>query len=309
MENNNSNNKSNNKLLIIVIAILVIIVMALMGYIIMNKDFKENDKKPETKQEEKEQEEKEREIKDIDVIKNISTKIDLLVAKDKESVEYEASKNLIGYNFRFGFLKNELTSEDKQKIVMESLEWEKITGDAWKDNQEMSTYINNYLEILPEASVFEDNEQITAEKANQKSVELFGKEITNPVSIIEKCSKYIYDATSKLYFRPYTACGGSSGGTISSYKSKFTKKGNVAYAYVSFAFVIPSGNEEYKAYKDFDIDGERINYKNEYQTSRPVSPEYFKLDSTNYQDFSEYKFTFKKGDNGNYYFVDVEQVK
>ncbi len=307
MENNS------NKWLMITAAVLAVITIGLVGYVMTNKEFSQSNNPTEKKQN-KNNEEVEQELKDVDIIKNVSTKIDLLVAKD-HTVEYETSKSWGAYGFRFGLLKNQLKNEFKQIIVMESLDWDNITGDAWKANPEMSAYINNALKFMPETNVFEENGQVTTEKANQKSIELFGKEITNPVASIGKCPKYIYDATSKMYFRPSPSCGGASDGWVASYKSKFTKKGQAVYAYVSFAFIQTIDNGKYKAYKDFDyledsLSLGRLDFKNEYETSIPVNNfETFKLDSTNYQDFSEYKFTFQKKDNDNYYFEKVEQTK
>ena len=53
-----------------------------------------------------------------------------------------------------------------------------------------------------------------------------------------------------------------------------------------------------------------VKHKNVYKSDiKEYQVENFVLDETNYKDFSEYKFSFKKDENNNYYFVNVEQTK
>lgn len=300
-----------NKVLLVLVIILGIAVVALTTFICTTLLVK-----PESKTNEPEEKEVlAKEIKDIDTITDLAIKIDSILGYSDN--EYHKSVTAGGYSYRYGVLKNTLSAEDKQWIVLNNAKWETLSGDAWK-NTSLKTMIENDLTYMPQDQVFASHKQATAESINALSKKLFGEEITNPVETMGKCPMFIYDKTSKMYFYPEPRCGGTSSSIVKSYKSKFEEKYDEAYAYVSFAFLSPADemvvDSEYIVYKDFDYSKDlyfgTLTHKNEYQRiGNSVLAGSFEVDSTNYQNFSEYKFTFKKDKNDNYYFVKVEQTK
>ncbi len=76
------------------------------------------------------------------------------------------------------------------------------------------------------------------------------------------------------------------------YKNKFTTKDDNAYVYVNIGYATLA--DDTSTYGDIT----RI----EENTS-----ENFSINESNYTKYSEYKYTFKKDSNDNYYFVSVEK--
>lgn len=235
------------------------------------------------------------------------------------------------YLFRTGVLKNPLTAEQKQFIVLDSLDWGKVAGDDWKKNSILQKEYGEFEQYYIR--------QISEDTVNTRSLRLFGHKVENPIEQISAwCRRYIYDANQRLYFLPDPACGGTGVGNIHTYKSKFIKdeEKKEAYVYMSFAYVLPDPNNDYTSndseylsivYKDFDHGDDynkkeismrdyNIKFKNEYKLTEyeqkmlnDYEKNYIVVNESNYQEFSEYKFTFKQDESGNYYFVKVEQTK
>jgi len=117
-------------------------------------------------------------------------------------------------------------------------------------------------------------------------------------------NNYKYDSNLGLYFWLEPQCGGTAMSLLHNYKNKYTQKGNEAYVYVSYGIsnynVQTGATDIYK-----DINSETL-YK---QNLTDQESHNFTINETNYQDFSEYKYTFKEDENGNYYFVSIEKTK
>ena len=157
--------------------------------------------------------------------------------------------------------------------------------------------------------------QLTEEKVNNYSLQLFGEKIENSKEQMGKCPMYIYDSNQKMYYRPNPQCGGTSGpDVIHSYKSKFIQKENEAHVYISLAH-LAANQENYNGemlnlYKDFDLnDNGTITLKDCPDKYSFYNPNVNVMTITDYKLYSEYKFIFKQDKNGNYYFVKVEQTK
>lgn len=292
-------------------ALVVILIMAVVGlstYIATT--FLIKDVTPKTLPK---KEEGVNEIKDIDTLTELATKIDMILGGRKTTkYETQVESGMFGYNF--GALKNELSAKDKQLIVLENVEgWESFTKDNWKSSA-IADIIESDLQYgASEDEALKEHSYISETKVNEFSKKMFGSTITKPEKI-ESCPSYFYDAKNKNYNRPSPRCGGTSPDSVKSYKSKFEEEGNEAHVYVSFAYLVLSGTnsvlDTYTVYKDFDILDKslgKVEYKEKYK-EKVTSPDLFILDKKNYQDFSEYKFTFKKANN-NYHFVKVEQTK
>lgn len=316
MEKNKQN--TNNKSMTILCTFLIIIIIGLVGFIGFTLGSKTT---PLPQVEEKEESKAETnneevEFNDYKTIKEISTEIELILGGTSS---FELSKTYGTYGFRSGVLKNELTKKDKQQIVLESVSWDNITGDAWKNYEKMK----NIVEMMSgndeqkQQEYLARSHQISAEKVNEQSIKLFGEIIENPIEEVGMCPHIYYDANSNTYFRPEPACGGTSAHYVKSYKSKFTTKNDEVYVYVNFAYIGPGtyngSYEYYEVYKDIkDVNSleNSGNFIDKYTLEDPIYwEENFTVNERNYQHFSEYKFTFKKDKNDNYYFVDVKQTK
>lgn len=302
MENNkiNKTNKTNKKLVILCI-ILTIIIMGLVAFIA----FSLGNKKTTLPQQAEQQEEIE--FNDSKVIEEISKKIDMLLAYYNPAQEFSLSQLYNEHNFRRDVLKNALTKEEKLQIVLESTtEWEKISGDAWKDYEEL---VNRYKDVNPkylEQAIANDQDikQVSSDKVNKNSISLFGEKADDTIEKISGCPTFLHKHNSTIYIS-WASCGGTSPDKIASYKSKFTQKNDEVYVYVNFASLSFAGNDTYHVYKDI----ENYSTNKEENKLEYTVDETFIINENNSHMFSEYKFTFKKDTNDNYYFVGVKQTK
>ena len=89
-------------------------------------------------------------------------------------------------------------------------------------------------------------------------------------------------------------CGGTTAGSLDIYKYKYTSDKDNYYVYLSLS----SGT--------LDKDGEPLCYI-DYNRTLEVDCE--KIGQNNYQNFSQYKYTFTKDDNGDYVFSKLEKIK
>lgn len=305
--------KSNDKTLTVVCIILIFIIIGLVGFI--GYTLGQNTTRQVNSNYVNKNNTTEEEIKDIDDLTELSTEIDAILSNQK-STEYIASNNYSNYRFRYGVLKNAMTKEYKQEIVLNNIEWDEITDDSWQKYDKMKEIVDSYTDPeLEDNWYLEESKQVTADKVNKYSISLFGEKITNPKEEISSCPLYLYDKNQQLYFKPSPQCGGTYAGEVNSYKSKFTQKGTIAYIYVSIAYIIPNEDGTFTIYKDIDYPSYNLyygqtTYIDKYETEYPIySESQFTLNETNYKEFSEYKFTFEQATNGNYYFVKVEQTK
>lgn len=313
---NNKNNK-NNKLLItisIILTIIIVVSVGFIGYYIgvnhKNTTLQEIEE-PNDKTSEKN---KEQELTDINTIKQLSNKISKLFGYNEKELNYNSEYSM--FSFKSGVLKKELTNDEKQFLIATGIEWDQTIDNLWESSPKMK----NTAELMCSGDTncirqyIEASKQVSEEKFNKYSLELFGHEITNPKEVIGKCPIIYYDANQKRYYRPDPACGGAAAERAKLYKYKFTTKEDEAYVYVSFAYVEPDYNNKsiYNVYKDIECNNELIGtckFINKYEGTKPEHVDDFKLDNTNYQEFSQYKFTFKKDQNKNYYFIKTERIK
>lgn len=252
----------------------------------------------------------EKEIKDIDVITELSIKIDTLL--EFKTSEYKPSTSYTETRFKPEVLKQTLTDERKQLILLDNMTLESLEKSDYEEFKKTNIY-KELAKAYPEDFLLTSTKQISLDKVSKFSEELFGEKITNPVKeFLPRCGSYFYDEASKKYYFPEPQCGGINPNHIESYKSKFEEKMDEAYVYVSFAFMKVSGESDsmgynfmFDAYKDFDIVNNEMKYKDVHAKSLFE----YKIDSTNYKDLKEYKFIFKKDKNDNYYFVKAEPTK
>lgn len=144
--------------------------------------------------------------------------------------------------------------------------------------------------------------QVSVNEVEEKYKELFGTDIKEFKSLgtTYKQPLYVYDKGNNVYY--IINVGGSTTTTNTYlYNNKYTTKGDNAYVYVNF------GISEYNIDTNlYDIYKDAVN-KTIYKAGvDETSVSSFKIDSSNYKEFSEYKFQFTKNNDGSYYFSNVE---
>lgn len=144
--------------------------------------------------------------------------------------------------------------------------------------------------------------QVSVNEVEEKYKELFGTDIKEFKSLgtTYKQPLYVYDKENNVYY--IINVGGSTTTTNTYlYNNKYTTKGDNAYVYVNF------GISEYNIDTNlYDIYKDAVN-KTIYKAGvDETSVSSFKIDSSNYKEFSEYKFQFTKNNDGSYYFSNVE---
>lgn len=130
------------------------------------------------------------------------------------------------------------------------------------------------------------------------------KEFTHK-NIVSCTGDYRYDESNQVYYVYEPACGGSGPLDYYLYMNKFSTKGNEAYVYLNAFAIDEDENNDitYTIYKD--VSKTKV-YKENVTEEELAS---FKVDSTNAHNFDQYKFTFEKDTNGNYYFKSISKVK
>ena len=149
---------------------------------------------------------------------------------------------------------------------------------------------------IPDSSSNSGWEVVDANTFIAKYLEVFGNEpnlrIVNDET--SKCPLLRYDSTTNLLYQ-YPGCGGTSPLKRYYYKNRYTADSDNAYVYINAGIV--------------DLDTSKIYC--EINTSSPCD-DYnggdFTIDASNHNQFAEYRFVFKKADNGTYYFDKVEKV-
>lgn len=286
-----------NKGIIATLIILIIIILGLIGYIVYDKGISFTKEKVEEKKEKNNKKviEEEKDITDTTIISNLDQKIAYI--DNISSSDSKSNSRNNRYAFRngeisdFGDIFNNFNDDLKLRIVLDSLlDLKQFESVKDKNNPLIKDYIVGFSESMVS--------QISVSKVEEQYQKFFGNNVSEHKSFGE-CFSYKYDQENKLYFRMEPQCGGTNPNPIYSYKNRYSVKGNEAYVYVNYG----SGMLGSNIYKD-------IMNKEIYKSN--VSDEIisnFKIDSTNYQDFSEYKFTFEKDKNNNYYFKSLERIK
>ncbi|MDO4752628.1 MAG: hypothetical protein Q4A36_00070 [Candidatus Saccharibacteria bacterium] len=149
---------------------------------------------------------------------------------------------------------------------------------------------------IPDSSSNSGWEVVDANTFIAKYLEVFGNEpnlrIVNDET--SKCPLLRYDSITNLLYQ-YPGCGGTSPLERYYYKNRYTADSDNAYVYINAGIV--------------DLDTLKIYC--EINTSSPCG-DYnggdFTIDASNHNKFAEYRFVFKKADNGTYYFDKVEKV-
>lgn len=303
-------NKVNVLLLILVIILSIVVLLEttlLCSTLLVKKEVPKEDSNKEIV---------DKDVKDIDDITDLSIKIDTLLSSKTNN--YYKALSTSAYGYRFQVLKGNLTAEVKHEILLDSIEWEDIPSSSYETLKETEFFKSLIKSGYDENYLLTTTKQVSLEKLSNYSEKLFGEKITNPVKTINTCPMYTYIEETKSFYYPVPQCGGINPHYVATYKSKYVDLGTEIDVYVNVAHLVSSGTQsvidKYTIYKDFDLRGEaKYNdaiYKDVFKSNiSQQDAENFEISEDNYQEFSEYKFKFKKDKNNNYYFVNVEQVK
>lgn len=290
-------NKKDNLFFIIATIILTITVTGLVLFIFYEKGFILN-KEPEEEPEKKEKV-VEIELEDTILKAALNEKIDTIT-------NYTSLKNISNlFSFRsntdgvFGNVFKNIDNEMKLHIVLTYLFNRELFSpltDSSRSSALLTSIINN-----PEIEI----KEISPDVVSSVFKEYFGTDLTNVNSTIGKnCLIFYYDATLNTYFSVSSACKDVGSSYVSAYKNKYTTNNDLAYVYVNYALLEPTSPtlESYNIYKDLEK-------TTLYQSNVSKDMAYnFNIDTSNYREFSEYRFTFKKDINGNYYFLKLEKT-
>lgn len=291
------NNKVKNILIILVVTLLVIVTVILIN----NLSNKEESNINETNNENIE--ETEAEITDNDVIMELDKKINIILTGD---IGDYSNKNITitPFDLYESIFSNNMSSSEKLHRVLTSIDNDEI--------EEVKIDINDIEVDIPVEQIdipFLTGE-ISADKVQQQAKLIFGEELPNQTTDTTKCPRYICDIKNNKYY-VQGGCGGMSPNKVEVYKNKYTIKGDTAYVYVNVAELsneysnstvaahifkdyVGTANKKYEDVKDYV-------YKEltSYESNSNI------INESNYKEFEEYIFKFKKDSNGNYYFVEL----
>ncbi len=298
--------KKDNLFFVIATIILSAIVIALVLYICYEKGFifKESNKEEIVDKDEEQKSKEKEEIREVEITDTVLQ--DDLSAKIDYITNFPSGYNTtINYGFRnneeiYGDVFNNLNEDTKLHIVLTYLN---------RNNQFASlSERGKNSPVISSFPIYEGIEikEISGEVVNREYKRFFGSTPTNVNSTIGKaCFAFYYDEAIDTYFWITPTCGGSSASYIAAFKNKYVTYGDLAYVYVNYALLQPvdmSVADNYNIYKDFDK-------SSIYQSNVAASAiDNFKIDASNYQNFSEYRFAFKK-DGSNYYFTKIERIR
>ena len=254
----------------IVIVILIVLLLSTIGLCIYLVVDKSNNDIIEEKEEINENIEKD--ITDDILKEELSNKLDLL---------YD------GYGTKYDFITKEYKSSniDKNEKILAVLN---------------STYNDGVKKID------EFTGEIELEKVKDRYYSIFGEELTtyevDTTKNVVKGYQWKYDNNSNKYIVNFLGAGISAGKVILTYNDRYTVDNDNAYIYVRCGYQYVKENNNIYLYNE---------YKEDMTGMFPYSKEqvnnYQDILETNYKDFSEYKVTFKKNNNG-YYFYSVEKT-
>ncbi len=135
------------------------------------------------------------------------------------------------------------------------------------------------------------------EKVKKVYKTVFGEELEEPEDgwnrFILYSIKYYYDKKNHSFVDVTPGASAAGYGVDFVYINRVEYIDDYAYVYLNVGHTEGDDNA-YNGYSTEEIVEANIDYKT------------YKIDETNYKKFKEYKYTFKKSSEGNYYFVSVE---
>lgn len=284
-------NSNGSKVVIVILSLLLLGACAYIAYdkLMVKEDNNQTNEKKETKKSDRETV-----ISDNLLINDLSEKVTYLntagIAPGYGGFADALNKSIEipSYNFR-DIYEKQLSDDDKLDITLNSLEQKYVNLSITYENMsdEAKEVFKSYIEAGSINDVVE--KQVSAESVEERYQLLFGEKVSN--HSLKNCPMYTYDSKNNVYYYS-RQCGGTGDGTVYLYKNKFTTKDDNAYVYVNIGYATSA--DDTSTYGDITKIEENIS-------------EDFSINESNYTKYSEYKYTFKKDSNNNYYFVSVEK--
>ncbi len=298
MSNNSEQNNGTNKVVELVV-IIIIMFAGIFAFFFYEKGYFDLKKITDDLKDKTQETDKDTEIN----ITNYALKNDLLEKIDYLT-GYDSSSNFAyAYNFKnningpYGDFFNNFTEDMKLYTVLTYLSKEGKFSRLSSEN-ESNPLISIYTS-LPNVEI----KQIDGKKVNEEYKLFFGKDIATYKSL-DGCPMFPYDNDLNIFFWYTPQCSESTSGIVYAFANKFSFNGDYAYVYVSYGSAKNyESKDKYTIYKNL---GEKDSYESNITVEEAMN---FEIDESNYKDFLEYKFTFKKDSNGNYYFEKVEPTK
>lgn len=143
-------------------------------------------------------------------------------------------------------------------------------------------------------------EYVSVDDIKQDYTSLFGFDKVSTKTIAYRCEDYIYDEKINAFVMYANGCG--TAGPIAvpkTYIYDITEDNNNVYVYLAYGVSGVNEKNQYVAYTDYTM--------NKKYTSNVTKD--FTINESNYQDFSKYKYTFTKNNDGTYTFSAFNLLK
>lgn len=291
------NQKKSNGGLIAILIILLVVIIGLCSFIFYDKILNNKKVNETNTSSNKEEIEEEKEIISINLKNELKNQINYLYTVNGLSGVIDTLVKEVSLE--------KMTEDEKLLIVLNSLVFSRTTQPITLDNYFDEILKLHNLQIpkqtveltaLPVSVVLEDD-------VKDRFQELFGTMLEKiTTSRVGKCPRWAYSESTKTYIS-YGGCGGVRLKQLFTFNNKYSTKGDESYVYISGGFVDVENRSIYTEYS------ENLDSKTSYKKldDNASYADYQKILEENYKDFSEYKVTFKKNSNGDYYFYSVKK--
>lgn len=255
------------------------------------------------------------EITDSAVIDDLDKKIAILFNTDNTDRTFNTGMGITYYGLQL-FREGDISESDKVRSVithalgLKPLDKEKVDA-AVSQNR----YSGETEQFFRESAKGIDGDSVA-----QKYKEIFGKTLVKG-EIEEYCGYYKYNKQYDFYYSGIPGCGGRTPYSELYYKYRYTEDDNHAYVYTSTAVISPTfsttpegystEDAPFYVYCDVSYLGENGIVENAKVCATLQSydeKEAFTLNTSNYEQYSNYRFVFDKTNDGNYYFSRVEKL-
>ena len=243
------------------------------------------------------------EIKDTYILRDLNEKMSIL--HDTRETGALMKKGGPKYFEAISLYQNRLSEIAKIAGIANSIipdypigsnEIQSIASEQGYNKENTEAYLNTY------------REGYKAETLAKKYLDVFGEELVKGAANGQSyCPEFYYNSTYDFYYNASLGCGGTGPDVGLYYKNKYTSDGEHAYVYVSVGTFSAEDNNIYCGIIDYS-DSATSSSERPAICGSAVDGVEAKIDKTNYQDFSQYRFVFNKADDGTYYFSKVEKL-
>ena len=260
-------------------------------------------------------ENEETEITDLSVIEDLDKKIAILFNTDNTDRMFNTGMGIGYYGLKL-FHEGDISESEKvRSVITHTLELKPLDEERVNAAVAQNGYSGETEKFFRESIRGVDGDLVA-----QKYKEVFGDTLVKG-EIVEYCGYYKYNKQFDFYYSGIQGCGGRTPYSELYYKSRYTEDDDHAYVYTSSAVISPTfgttpegyNTEEapFHVYCDVSYLGNNGITEDAKVCATLQSydeKEAFSLDSSNYEQYSKYRFVFNKADNGAYYFDKVEKL-